>query len=137
MLCSRQAYTVKTSLDNYRDTASDSRRFARRKIHSFVRSFMAPLTRKAGLGREHHAPISRRSVRQGREYSTTSRTNSRDCGLILIRANGSVKHTTICCPRVGWPGHPFIIGNAESISKGWARQDANLAMQTGCTTHGG
>ena len=31
-------------------------------IHSLIHSFMAPLTRSAGLRLEHNAPISRRSA---------------------------------------------------------------------------
>ena len=40
-------------------------------------------------------------------------------------------------PRVGWPGHLLSIGNAVWFSKGWARWDANLVMQTGSTTLSG
>ena len=41
-------------------------------------------------------------------------------------------------PRVGWPGHLLLIGNAVNcvlcalrLSKGWARQDVHLVVQTG------
>ena len=38
---------------------------------------------------------------------------------------------TILVPRVGWPGHLFSIGKAVRLSKGLARWDVHLVMQTG------
>ena len=47
----------------------------------------------------------------------------------------------ISVPRVGWPGRPFLMGNAVNLSKGWARWDiyiyiyiyldTNLVMRAG------